>query len=605
MTQWQPWLAGALLCAVTLAVFSPAFRAEFVPWDDDLNIFQNQHIRGLTPQNLEWMFTDTAYARRYMPLGWLGWAIQHEFSGLNPQPYHIINVILHCANAVLVFLLIHRLLCLSRRAPNDSVSGVNFWWASFLGALIWSIHPLRVEAVAWASSRLYDQAFFFALMSLLLYLRYAAASVEKRSPGTLALAVLCFAASLLTYPITLSLVVVPLVLDFFPLRRFRREPNWWNAHNLKVLAEKLPFFIVCGAIFAITLWARANARDLFAPPPTLAEFTLPSRAMQAFYIWAYYLWKPFVPFHLAPTYNTLVAFDPLAPKFIAGLCAVLGVTALVIWQRRRCPALTAAWCCHLLLLVPLLGLTERPHYPSDRYSYGVAIVFSVLIAGGLLAAWPRGSRVLWTGLALLACAGCAALSFRQSQFWKTPETLFRYTIAEVGDTPISGPIHWRLGRVLAKEGRYEEAFAELSAAVRLNPHDSAAHATYATVLAERGRAREAVTHYREAVRLNPNWPEVLNNFAWLLATHPDAQVRNGAEAVRVAERACQLTANQRPTYLGTLAAAYAEAGRFPEAIATAETARTLAYARGQAEIAAKNAELLELYRAGKPMRELQ
>jgi tetratricopeptide (TPR) repeat protein len=160
-----------------------------------------------------------------------------------------------------------------------------------------------------------------------------------------------------------------------------------------------------------------------------------------------------------------------------------------------------------------------------------------------------------------------------------------------------------LARVLARRGQVDEAIAEYGAGLRILPTDAEAHSELAVLLGRQRKTADALFHYREALRLRPDSPEVLNNLAWLLATHSRPEFRDGAQAVRLAERACELTNRKRALFIGTLAAAYAEAGRFDDAVRTAELARQLAEAAGEKQTAEANAKLLELYRAGKPVRE--
>jgi Flp pilus assembly protein TadD len=159
-----------------------------------------------------------------------------------------------------------------------------------------------------------------------------------------------------------------------------------------------------------------------------------------------------------------------------------------------------------------------------------------------------------------------------------------------------------LALALASLGQQVEATAQYEQAIREKPDDAKLHYLYAVTLATQGDARQAVNHYHQALTLKPDLVEALNNLAWILAAHPTDALRNGTEAVRLAERACELSERREPVLLGTLAAAYAEAGRFSDAVKTAEKARDLATAAGLKDVAAKNSELLELYRAGKPCR---
>jgi Flp pilus assembly protein TadD len=195
------------------------------------------------------------------------------------------------------------------------------------------------------------------------------------------------------------------------------------------------------------------------------------------------------------------------------------------------------------------------------------------------------------------------MSVRQTRVWRDSETLYRHTLAQAGNAPLSEYLHARLAHALFQNGRPAEALSEYASALQLDPNLPEAHEGMALALGSLGRTSEAITHYRAALRGKPDSPASLNNLAWLLATHPDPNVRQGTQAVALAERACALTQYRKPTLIGTLAAAYAEAGRFPEAIESAQKAEALATAAGDTNTAARNRELLELYRRNQPYRE--
>jgi tetratricopeptide (TPR) repeat protein len=288
------------------------------------------------------------------------------------------------------------------------------------------------------------------------------------------------------------------------------------------------------------------------------------------------------------------------------------------------------------MLAAALGLTEHPHYPSDRYSYVPGILWSVLLAAGLWKLCCRPGLFVWAvGASCVLIAGLGAMSVRQTCIWRDNVSLFEYTLAALGNDPYRADIHWRLGRAYAKQqkldeaikqyrlslaleskvsahyllaqalqaqGKLEEALEQYSEVLRQQP-EAEAHAKMGELLAELGRSQEAIVHYREALRLQPDlWP-VLNNLAWILATDPNPANRDGQAAVRLAEHACVVTGQREPWVEGTLAASYAEAGRFAEAVTTAEKAVLLAEQTHQMELAARNRKLIELYRAGKPYHE--
>ena len=598
-------ITAALLFVGVLLVFGQALRWEFVQWDDDINVYENAQIHSLNAESLAWMFSDLQQALRYKPLSWLTWTALRSAFGLTPAAFHAANLLFHAFNTVLVFFLVQRLLRMTH--PREgSISDTRLLIASTMAALLWSLHPMRAEPVAWVTGLPYCQSVFFALLSFWCYLgsHQRAVGAIKRSRLFWA-SVACFALSLLTYPIALGFAGVLIVTDYFLIRPMNQVAEPEQSPSLSRLwQEKLPFIALTLLFLSVALYGRSQASGVWAAPENAQSLSLAGKLMQSAYVWGYYFWKPWVPFHLSPIYTALVSFRPQDGLFIGSLLLVAGLTIVLLWQRKRWPFVCALWLCHLGLLVPVLGLTEHPHYTNDRYSYLAGILWPLLIAYALGQVWHRASlRVAFCALAAGVVLVFGALSFRQTLIWKNSETLFRYMLSRLGSAPISGQIHRRLGAVLLNQGKVNEAWNEFLAAEKVDADHPDTQAGLATMLLMQKRPREAVEHYRRALSLKPEWPEVLNNLAWLLATHPNDLVRNGAEAVRLAEKACQLTSERDPMMLGTLAAAYAESGRFPEAISASEKARSLAAAMGLSDIASKNAQLIESYRAGKPVRE--
>jgi tetratricopeptide (TPR) repeat protein len=630
-------LVSLVLFCATFAVFSRVLVADFVQWDDDLSIYQNPHLKGLNVETLRWMFTDLRYVWRYTPLVWLTWEIIYQFQGAAPLGYHLVSLVVHSLNAVWLFLLLRKLLPLVLPAESQAAPNACRLVCPALGALLWAVHPLRVEPVAWAAGYLHCQSLFFMLLSLWLYLEAVTAPGNKGKRWRYWLSVLFYAASLFSFPTSLGLVPLLVILDVYPLSRFRHGPGrWWNITARRIWLEKTPFAALALLAVGIGLLARCHPQPGWPPPPSLAQFSLFARAMQACYVWAYFLWKPWLPFGLAPLYTTLCEFNPAAWPFLSSAAFVAGVTVWLAWQRRQWPWALALWAAYLVLVVPVLGLTEHPHCPSDRYSYCPGILWPVLIASVLLKLWrqPRARVVAWLVVCVIT-AILGVLAFWQTRVWRNSEVLFRHTISELGDDPHRRDIQWRLAWHYASHGRFTDAVQQYQASIRTlpaegaylalaglleqqgdaegaltnylavlelrpNPYD---HNKAAAVLLKLGRTGEAIDHYRQALISLPNMVPALNELAWVLATDGDAKNRNGAEAVQLAERGCVLTDRKIPVLVGTLAAAYAEAGRFKEAIETAQQARDLAQAAGQPEVAEKNRQLLELYQSGRPCRE--
>jgi tetratricopeptide (TPR) repeat protein len=629
------WLTSLVLFLATFAVFSRVLLGGFVQWDDDINIYANPHVQGLTAANLHWIFTTCEYPPRYVPLGWLGWAINCQLGGVRPFGFHLTDLLFHSANAVLAFLVIRKLL-LAASAGSPIAADSRVCSCSAVAAFLWAVHPFRVESIAWAAGRNYVQPFFFLMISLLCYLRFQAGSPGKARMTYYWVSILCFACSLLSYPIGLTFVVVLVVLDFYPLRRFQSGfAGMWNTAASRVWLEKVPYALVSVLVLVSTVLLRSSNRRL-GPPPSLDQFGIVARFMQACHGWAYFAWKPWLPFHLSPVYTTLFSFNPSAWPFRLSAIFVAVTTALLVCERRRWPWALALWASHLVLLVPMLGLTEHPHCASDRYGYLQGMVWAALLAALLWRLSARPKRVASAAVCAAALAlFWAGLTVRQIGYWRNSVVLFEHIIRELGDHPYRSDIQWRLGFALAGEGKTQEAIRQYQASLRIRPTPHCClllaelleqngdrqgaltnclaalalapapfeRAKAGELLAAFGRRAEAINQYRQALALNPNLVPALNNLALILATDPDPENRNGAEAIQLAQRACALTDYQTPVLIGTLAAAYAEAGRFKEAIETAQRARRLAQAARQPEVAEKNRQLLELYQSGRPYRQ--
>src|SRR5258708_6398300 len=265
-----------------------------------------------------------------MPLGWFAYFVLYSFFGLSAAGYHLANVLFHAANTFLLYLLLIKLghMWLGERLDAWFIAVVG------MGAAFWSFHPLRVESIGWVSGLLYSQAGFFSLVALLLYLRTLDDRLRGwRRIGWLLVSSLAYTISLLTYPIGVGLVVLPPLIDVAFLMRSESEKiAWWRDPRFhRLLREKIVFVAPALFILALTVQARLQGSASFwGKPPSLAEFTVLARGMHAFYIWAYYVWRPFWLLHFTPAYSTLFEFNPLAPPFILSACFVLVLTVGLI-----------------------------------------------------------------------------------------------------------------------------------------------------------------------------------------------------------------------------------------------------------------------------------
>jgi protein O-mannosyl-transferase len=631
------WITGLVLFLVTIAVFSRVLAANFVQWDDDISVTQNALVQRLDWGSLLWMFTDASYAMRYKPLTWLTYALVHQCCGLSPFAYHLVNLVFHSLNTVLVFVIMRWLLALSGTAGDNARRFQRATLPAALGALLWACHPLRVEPVARITDLTYCLVLFFLMISLWFYLR---AWESRPEAGTRYLlygcSVAAYALAMLTYPVAFGWALVLFALDWYPLRRFSVGATWWRDSNLRgLLREKVPF-VLWGALVFTTLLARRDPSVVWAQAAVDPALDWFGRGMQVLYVWAYYIWRPWVPFHLSPVYTTLIEFNANGSRFWLSAGLVTATTALVIWKRHRWPWALVLWISYLTLLLPALGLTEQPHYTSDRYDYLSGLVWALVLAAGL---WKVSTRprlfVAGTVCAIALAAFWACLSFRQLQIWQNSLSLFEYMVRELGEDPRRSDLRRRLGGLYAGQGRITEAVQQFQTSLRLKPDaktyqalaelfekngdaeaaltnylaslelrpDPWIHIRAAAQLSELGRTGEAIAHYRQALQSQPELVPAIEKLAWLLATGSEPQNRSGTEALQLAERACALTHHQSPAALAALAAAYAEVGRFSEAVVAAQGARDRAQAAGERTLAEKYRRLVELFEAGRPCRE--
>lgn len=512
---------------MTLACFWPAVRADFVLWDDDVNLFENPHIKGLTAENLRWMFTDLTQTLRYKPLNWLAWATIHEVAGLQPAAFHLANVLLHTANAVLAFLLFHALLG-SAKLP---VPAPRRCLCAAAGALAWSLHPLRVEPVAWATGLPYDLALMFALASLNLYWRFATdpATPRARESWSYRGALGCYLLALLTYPIILGLAVVPVAMDWW-LARQRGETGPW------LRARHWPWFIGAALLVGLNVLGRLTPNAIYVEAAPLANFSAFDRAMQGCFIWAWFLIRHVWTAGLSVVYYDLVGFNALSWPFVASCGFVVGATGLLFRLRQRWPVLWLAWACHLVWLVPVLGLTESQHSPADRYTYASGLLVGWLVAAGLhsLAAterWRLGLAGAGAGLVLFAWQASTLVPV-----WRDSGTLFRHVLALLEKDEQRTIVWARLGHwhLLRKElAAAELAFQQALAGARDRPD---LHLRIACVLQEQRRFPEAVPHFEIARQAGKLTDEFIGDYGIaLVATgQVDAAEKQFAEAVRLA-----------------------------------------------------------------------
>jgi tetratricopeptide (TPR) repeat protein len=493
LPRWPFALAVAVLALLPLL---PALGNGFVS-DDLLNLTQNEHFRGLDGEHLRWMAT-SAHAGHYQPLTWLTYAFNYLADGLNPRGYIGVNLLLHAANAALVFLLFTRLL------PADTHERRRLAWAA-LGALFYALHPLRVESAVWATERRDVLSLFFLLLSLLAWLRSqrGPGSQGAGAPGTrgrglfYALSLLAFALSLLSKAWGIVYPAVLLILYVVPLQR--RD---WG----KVVAGLLPFAALAGVFAVLASWAQSQ--EAMA---SLAAHGLDDRLVQAAWAPAFYLGKTLLPVNLSPLYLIRYDFSPWATNMLLGAAVTLAITVMLIVKRKRHPALLAGWLVFLVILAPVSGLVQSgSQLAADRYTYVAGIVPALaLAAAGLWAGrrWPQQAR-LHAVLMVVVVALLAMATTRQCGVWENAGTLWTQAIEADGTNYVAYFNRAESGHPpQAMQARLDD----LDQAISLDPRYAKAYSLRAQVYLDSGRPTEARADIEQALALNPALAQPYNN----------------------------------------------------------------------------------------------
>ena len=478
-TRWLGWVVVGL----TLFVFLPAVGHDFVNWDDDRNFLENSRYRGLEPENLQWMFT-TFHLGHYHPLTWLSLGLDYVLWEMNPAGYHFSNIVLHAATALLVYFLILRLLRLAARAEEETAE---LRFSAAFGALLFAIHPLRVESVAWVSERRDVLSGLFYVGAALLYLR-----------GRLAASVGVFAAALLSKVIVATLPIALLMLDVYPLRR---------KLGFGLLRNKIPYFALA---LAAGLFALSQQRT--GVGGTFADIAVEPalRVTMSLYGLAFYLWKTVLPFGLAPQYVSSVSPGAFGLPLLAGSFAAIAVTAAVLLVWRKWPAAAAAWGCYVVTLLPVLSILryDPQQYVSDHHSYLAALGLAALAAGLFLKFFSRNRAPVVAGCAAVVTLFFCERTITQIDIWRDSETLWAHTLTV---SPLSVVAHNNRGRLLAEQGEADRALGHFQRAVEIKPDYAHARYNLGNLLMQQGELAQAEQHFRRALEREPRYAAALNS----------------------------------------------------------------------------------------------
>jgi protein O-mannosyl-transferase len=550
----RPSVVPCFIAAVTAVTFIGTLANGFVDWDDSALIVQNEAYRGLGWRQLTWMFSNVMMGH-YVPVTWLTLGLDFVLWGMRPVGYHLTNVVLHATNAALVYLLAIRLLKAGTRfsLPRRRLAAV-------VAALFFALHPLRTESVAWVTERRDVLSGLFFFLTLLLYL---ASHRAVRTTGTAvetgeslgirywlcqALAWVTYLLAIFSKSIVMTLPVILVLLDCFPLRRLGTDwRSWARPPGWLVWREKIPFAAL-GVLAAILGYFAQEANGFFTSSDLVPWRARPSIVLYS--LW-FYTWKTVVPVRLAPLYELPAKVDPLALRFFVPAAIVVFLTVALVVLRRRWPAGLTAWLAYTVLLAPVAGLTHSGYQLAhDRYSYLPCLAWALLLGAGV--AWlvdARAQRRLRPAFVKIAVGGVAVwliglggLTWQQVQTWHDTDTLWlnaseaepecvlcRYNVGArafnsgfhsvardefqrlLAVRPDRVQVNATLGLAYAALGDSEHAIRAYRRVLANNPSDAETHNNLGVVLQVVGRRREAIAELEYALRLAPDNAMVRSN----------------------------------------------------------------------------------------------
>jgi tetratricopeptide (TPR) repeat protein len=638
-------IAGVLtIILLAFTVYSPVIPGSFLMDDVRLTGSDNQLLNGHYTLRSIWFELD-------FPLSTLGWWLEHLAFGPNPTGYHVVNILLHAISGILLWRLLVQL-----KIPG-----------AWLAGALYAVHPVCVNSVARIAELKNTLSMPFFLLSYIGYLRYERArlypSEQDSSQRSSSVATTWYTLALIAFVLSLlaktTVVMLPVVMLLGALWQ-RNRISW------KDIFHTAPFFILSAAFGLMSIWFQ-KYQALPQAEFALHHISFAERLATAGYDFWFYLGKTLLPVNLSIQYSRWTINPHAVVSYLPDVlaCAVF-VICLVFyraWGRHVLFALGA----FAVILFPALGFFDAEFLTlwqvSDHLQYTALAAIVALVAAGLAILL---NRIVFRGIAAALILAASILCFSRAEAFRTQESIMMDTVAkdpsawdaandlgvvyaQKGDyakamdeftlslkyNPDDGNARMNLAHALTLEKKYADAETQYAAILKTQPHNGEALMAYADLLKVEGRNAEALNHLESAIIFEPDFEtymdvasleyatgnssqavrhyrraigfkqdvNALNNLAWILATCPDDSVRDGKEAVADAERACQLTSYKQPAMAGTLAAAYAEAGRFPEAIAMAELAIRLSNQAGNASFAEANRQLLQLYRAGQPYHE--
>jgi len=498
---------GLFLVIITLVVYWQVGNHEFVNFDDNRYVTENRFVTsGLTLESIFWAFSFKDKEGSYwQPLTWLSHMLDCQLFGLRPGRHHLTNLFFHLVNTVLLFWVLNQ------------CTGV--YWRSAFVAVLFGLHPINVESVAWVAARKNVLSTFFWMLTLLAYVYYAKRPCLTRYMLTF----LCFTAGLMAKPMLVTLPFVLLLLDFWPLNRLQlgqfggddavqtKQIVFFGCRippGFLLVLEKVPFIVLSFVLIHIIYLSLESHGGVISPEAAPVAL----RIANALVSYIVYIGKMLWPLKLAVLYpypGELPVVQTVGAGFL-----LMCVSAAVLGAVRRRPYLLVGWLWYLGTLVPVIGLVQVGLWPSmaDRFAYVPLIGLYILIAWGLPEIFPRWrhTKIWLAASATVLLTILMVTTWQQIQFWKNSVTLFEHALKVTSNNSLA---HFNLGAALSKKGRIDEAVGHYSEALRIQPYYLSAHYNLGAVRTRQGRVDEAIEHYLTVLHINPDYAAAHTNLA--------------------------------------------------------------------------------------------
>jgi hypothetical protein len=505
------YLAGAV-SLITFLLYLKSLQNDFVGWDDNLYVTANPYIRTLNIDLLRWAFLDF-YSYNWHPLTWLSHALDYTIWGLGPLGHHLTNNIIHAVNTFLVVILVMKLFSTWKHNTSKYVEVTAFreHGGFIIGGctgLLFGLHPLHVESVAWIAERKDLLCALFFLLSVIFYSNYIEIiknkSIDKdSSPGLVYkkyfLSLGCFILALLSKPMAVTLPIVLLIFDYYPFNRINSFKNF-----RRVSVEKFPFFLCSIGSSTLTYLAQKSGNAIWEGVPFSVRVLVATKSIVA------YVWNMLFPFDLFPFYPYPRGVSLLSFEYVGTLFIFIGVTYLCVFISKRQKLWLAAWSYYIVTLIPVLGLIQvGGQFMADRYTYLPSLGPFFII--GLLFAWLfhklialQRNKITSITLASVICflivVSMSYMTYMQIGIWKNGIDLWTYVIKKEPNKILFA--YYNRGGAFAKEGKYYEAIDDYSKVISLNYQE------YSTVYVDRGlvylrigKIEPAIADFRKACGL--------------------------------------------------------------------------------------------------------